>query len=330
MATMLDIANAVGVSKSTVSRTLREDPTLSVREETREKILEEAHRLGYKIKKEKLLTQGFSVAIVHKDTHFLNQVDNAFYFSVRYGIEKACLARHIRCSFIPFGFLKQLPASLDGLIIMGNFEKAQLEEIITAVHGVPVVFIGKINYFPDKSDWITYDVKNSVGIAMHCLAEKNHKTVMYIGGRDVAGTPQEYHKLFHFKNYLKENPDMTCVDILEGEHGAESGYQMMSQWLQNGHTLPEAVFVSNDPIAFGVLRALAERNISVPEEVSVIAINGDGPGESTAPPLTTVDIHTEEMGRESVLCLTEQMQKERSLMKEVSFTPSLVIRKSVR
>lgn len=57
MATLLDIANLAGVSKSTVSRALREDPTLDIGGETRKKIFEIAEKLDYKVKKEKLLTE---------------------------------------------------------------------------------------------------------------------------------------------------------------------------------------------------------------------------------------------------------------------------------
>lgn len=329
MATMLDIANAAGVAKSTVSRALREDPTLSIGEETKEKIFLAARQMGYRIKQEKLLSGGTCVAVIHKDTHFVNQLDNAYYFSVRYGIERVCLTRGIQCPFIPLSFLRQLPSRLDGAIIMGNFEKAQLEEIVAAAHSVPLTFIGKINYAPQTMDWITYDVQASVYLAMQHLADTGHTSVLYVGGHDVPGTPEEYQKIFHFHRFMAGHPGLVCRGVLEGEHGAESGYQMMRAWLERGEALPQAIFVSNDPIAFGVLRALAEREIAVPGDVSVISINGDGPGESTAPPLTTVDIHTAAMGEEAVRCLDERIRKERLLTKKVLYAPTLVRRRSV-
>lgn len=329
MATLLDIANQVGVAKSTVSRALREDPTLSIGEETKSRIYDAAQQLGYKVKKEKLLTRSISIAVIHKETHFLNQMDNSYYFSARYGIESACLSRNIQCSFVPFSFMRQLSPALDGAVIMGNFEKSQIEEICAVTKGIPLVFIGKINYWPQKMDWISYDIKNSVDIAMGYLLETNHRTVMYIGGRDVSGTPEEYHKLYYFRHFLDVHPEMVCMDVLEGEHGAESGYRMASVWLQQKKQLPHAIFVSNDPIAFGVLRALTEQGINVPGDISVISINGDGPGQSTAPPLTTVDIHTTDMGNEAIACLMEQIEGHRSLMKKVSFAPALIRRNSV-
>lgn len=329
MATLLDIANEVGVAKSTVSRALREDPTLSIGEETKTRIYDAARQFGYKIKKEKLLTRSASIAVIHKDTHFLDQMDNSYYFSARYGIENACLSRNIQCSFVPFGFLHQISPVLDGAVIMGNFEKSQIEEICAHTKDIPLAFIGKINYRPRQMDWISYDVKSCVDIAMGYLLETNHRTVMYIGGRDVPGTPGEYHKLFYFNQFLDAHPEMACMDVIEGEHGAQSGYRMACAWLGQKKPMPHAIFVSNDPIAFGVLRGLAEHGINVPGDVSVISINGDGPGQSTAPPLTTVDIHTADMGSEAIACLLEQIGGKRTVMKKVLFAPGLVRRSSV-
>lgn len=329
MATLLDIANQVGVAKSTVSRALREDPTLSIGEDTKTRIYDAARKLGYKVKKEKLLTKSASIAVIHKDTHFLDQMDNSYYFSARYGIENACLSRNIQCSFVPFHFLRQLSPMLDGAVILGNFEKPQFDEICMHTKGIPLAFMGKINYRPHQMDWISYDVKSCVDIAMGCLLDADHKTVMYIGGKDVPGTPEEYHKLFYFNQFLCAHPEMACTDVLEGEHGAQSGYHMVSAWLLQKKQMPQAIFVSNDPIAFGVLRGLAEHGINVPGDVSVISINGDGPGQSTAPPLTTVDIHTADMGSEAIACLVEQIEGKRSVMKKVLFAPGLVRRSSV-
>ncbi len=329
MTTMLDIANAVGVAKSTVSRALREDPTLSIGEETRRKIFSVAKEMGYKIKKEKLLSGGQSIVVVHKDTHFLNQLDNSYYFSVRYGIESACLALGLQCSFLPYSFLHNMPLHIDGVIVMGNFEREQMEKIERAARHLPMSFIGKINHLPHRIDWITYDVKACVDIALSHLVETKHKSVLYVGGHDVPGTPKEYQKIYHFRQFLESNAALTCMDVLEGEHGAESGYQMMHTWLQGNPALPDAVFVSNDPIAFGVLRALAEKDIPIPAQISVIGINGDGPGASCAPPLTTVNIHTAAMGEEAVYCLCDQLSKKRSLIKKISFAPDLNERNSV-
>ena len=107
VATLLDIAEKAGVAKSTVSRALREDPTLSITEETKEKIFSVAEELQYKMKQEKKLKRCRNIAIVHKDTHFMNQIDNAFYFSIRSAVEETCYQKNI-------GFTSALRPSIIG------------------------------------------------------------------------------------------------------------------------------------------------------------------------------------------------------------------------
>ena len=70
MATLLEIAQAANVSKTTVSRALRCDPTLSITSETRTKILDAAKNLGYTVKEERRIHKNRTIAVIHKDDHF--------------------------------------------------------------------------------------------------------------------------------------------------------------------------------------------------------------------------------------------------------------------
>lgn len=331
MATLVDIAQAAGVSKATVSRALREDPTLAITEETRERILGAAKALGYKVKEEKKKNRELSIVVIHKEDHFNTKWNNSFYFSMRYGIEKRCLENKIRSFFLPVSYLDQTPRDIGGAIIMGNFS-LENQEKIRAFFGehIPMVLIARKCSRPGTIDWITYDEVDCVRLAMDRLHQAGRRRILYIGGINLEGPDEKTHKIAYFKEYLKEYRQMECAGVLEGEHGTDSGYVMMNQWLsEKEHPLPDGILASNDPIAFGILRALAERGIQVPGEVSVVGINGDAPGENTVPPLTSVDLHTSELGEEAVRCLLEQMRGQRRYAKKVMYSPELIERKSV-
>lgn len=60
------------------------------------------------------------------------------------------------------------------------------------------------------------------------------------------------------RSFLLHWVTMHFVDSMVGEHGVESGYQMMRQWLEEAQVMPDAFFVSNDPIAIGAMKALNE------------------------------------------------------------------------
>lgn len=68
-----------------------------------------------------------------------------------------------------------------------------------------------------------------------------------------------------------------------------TGYRAAKQLLENcGSDLPTAIFANNDTVAFGVYRALNEAGLRVPEDISVIGVDGHINGEHTTPPLTTI------------------------------------------
>lgn len=331
MATLIDIAREAGVAKSTVSRVLRLDPTLSTAEETREKIFAAAQALGYQMKEEKMLnTAATNIVVIHKDTHFMNQLDNAFYFAVRSGVEEACYKKKYKFMFTPYQFVEELDEKCSGVLVIGNFERFQVDAILKKVRTSNLVFVGKVNYYPQRMDWITYNIKDCVYKAMDFLREKGHRKIGYLGGYDPEDTPADFSKFSYFEEYIRMYDDMEIKGQLVGEHGVSSGHRLMSQWLKEGWPMPDAFFISNDPIAIGAIKAMNEAGISVPDEVSVISINGDSSGNLSFPALSSIDVHTYEMGKEAVEVLEERIRGRRSLAKKVEFYAELVKRDSVK
>ncbi|WP_250547770.1 LacI family DNA-binding transcriptional regulator, partial [Serratia marcescens] len=90
MATLKEIAEAANVSVATVSRVLNDDPTLSVKAQTRQKILEAAERLEYKIAPSKRQSgQRLHFAALFTYTQGV-EINDPYYLAMRYGIETQC------------------------------------------------------------------------------------------------------------------------------------------------------------------------------------------------------------------------------------------------
>lgn len=327
MATLEDVARLSGVAKATVSRALRNDDTLKLSPDTKEKIVNAAKQLGYEAKSKKNNGTKKSVLVIHKDDHFQNQIDNAFYFSMRTGIENACLANSFLCNFIPYSILEDVSGEYNGAIIIGNFKKPELNHILKKLDTANVVFSGLMNFYPDKMDWITYDIFHAEELLLEYLNKKGKKRIAYFGGVETPGILDRYSKYQIFKSLLGRYEDMQFVGDMHGAHGAQSGYRMMKEWLEAKRELPEAIVTSNDPIAFGVLRAMAEEGIS--RKVSIISINGDSSGEITNPTLTSINVHTTRIGEQAVWLLKSQMEQERKYYVKVEITPEIVERDSV-
>lgn len=328
MATLADIAQMAGVSKATVSRILNCDPTFSATAETSQRVLDAAEKTGYRFRNFK--KNGMQrIAVIHRDSHYQNQIDNALYFSIRFGIESVCHDNHIACSFIPVTSLKDFsPDAFQGAIINGTYSKPQLEEILSSTGSLPCVLIGRPNYCSPGLDWITVDVARSVHVGMSCLESLGHKRFLYIGGQSAESTPLHSRHLHHYLSYIASRPDIVSIGVQEGGFGVENGYKMINDWLNQGNPLSDAIYVSHDPIAVGVMRALSERGIRVPKEVAVIGCNDDSICNLTVPALSTVSVHPEQMRRAAVNTLLERISGCKSPARTITFSPELVIRQS--
>lgn len=327
MATLEDVARLSGVAKATVSRALRNDATLKLSPDTKEKIINAAKQVGYETKARKQSGEKKTLLVIHKDDHFQNQIDNAFYFSMRTGIENACLANAFLCNFVPYSMLDDAAKDCSGAIIIGNFKKPELNQILKKLETTKIVFSGLMNFFPEKMDWITYDVNHAEELLLEYLNKKGKKRIAYFGGTETPGIETRYSKFHIFTNLVSRYDGMECVGAVHGAHGAQSGYRMMKQWLEEGQELPEAIVTSNDPIAFGILRAMAEEGVN--RKSSIISINGDSSGEITNPTLTSVNVHTTRIGEQAVWLLKSQMEQERKYYVKVEITPEIIERDSV-
>ena len=127
MATLKEIAQEAGVSQATVSRVLNEDPTLSVKEETRQKIFEIAERLEYK-------TSSARKGVHKSKLHFLvvysypqsTEVNDPYYLAIRYGIETQCARLNIELTHFYNGAEGRELSAVDGILVIGHLPEERL------------------------------------------------------------------------------------------------------------------------------------------------------------------------------------------------------------
>lgn len=93
---------------------------------------------------------------------------------------------------------------------------------------------------------------------------------------------------------------------------------------------PSALFVASDSIAIGVLRAIHERGLNIPQDISLISVNDIPTARFTFPPLSTVRIHSEMMGSQGVNLLFEKARDGRALPLLVFVPSKLKLRGTTR
>jgi len=114
--------------------------------------------------------------------------------------------------------------------------------------------------------------------------------------------------------------------VVEGSFDAASGHLAMATLLER--VVPSAVFVASDVVAFGVLRALRDAKLRVPEDVSVVGFDDSSAALACDPPLTTVHQPVEEMAAEMTTLVLRQIEQPGQAVASAIFHPTLVVRES--
>ena len=322
MATLKEIAQEAGVSLSTVSRVLNDDPSISVKNETRQSILEIAGRLEYKTTRSRKTRQQTDYCFLAQYNYEQEvELNDPYYMSIRYGIETQCKKLNIKLlsSHAQNGYEEY--KNIDGIISVGPISDAQLEHTERTSDKLVCVDNGH-----DHIDCIFADLSKIARDAIKYFMNDGYNRIGFIGGQDSKDALDERETAFRQYGQLKGV--VSEHDIYHGDFSSSSGYQQAKQMLANGH--PEALFVASDSLAIGVLRALHEEGIRIPEDISLISVNDIPTAKFTFPPLSTFRIESELMGIQAVNLLVDQIREERNIPLRVTVPSSLKLRGTTR
>ncbi|MEC5187691.1 LacI family DNA-binding transcriptional regulator [Geobacillus thermodenitrificans] len=340
MATIREIAKMANVSPSTVSRVLNNDQTLSVADETRKRVLEVAGQLNYKPfrvrhrhlveKKKKEVEIGLLLWCSQQ-----YEFSDPYFLSIRQGIERKCselginITKVIRMSE-PKSDADLYSLELDGLVIVGEVEPKSLVNMFQKEDRI--VFV---NYSPDETqyDAVVSNFVQATETALQHLLDHGHTRIGFIGGKEYVRqygsyqlTDIEGQRLKTYKTIMRKYGIYDEKLIYLNEWTTASGYQVMKEILTKPN-IPTAFFVASDPLAVGVLRALHEEGVKVPGDIAIVSFDDIEIAEYVTPPLTTVKVYAEQMGRAAVNLLMDRLNGREVPMKVV-FPTKLMIRKS--
>ncbi|OAN18236.1 transcriptional regulator [Photobacterium jeanii] len=321
MATLKEIAEKAGVSISTVSRVLNDDKTLSVKDDTRHRILEIAEQLHYHFAKSKVDATHSFLAIYNYGREI--EVDDPYYLSIRHGIEMQCDKLDISLShqFQGEPFIHR--NNITGVIIVGDGKQT----IIKAKELTDNICL--VDFRDEKSNY------DSVSVNLHQLTRsivdffhaQNYQRVGFIGGYDEIDQIDTRESTFCL--YGKHLNIVDNEDVYRGEFTSLSGYKLACEMLSKPN-YPQALFIANDSIAVGVLRAINEKGIKVPDEIALISVNDIPSAKFTSPPLSTVKIHSGMMGAQAVNMLVEKHRDGRELPLYANVNFELIQRDTTR
>jgi LacI family transcriptional regulator len=326
--TIEEIAELAGVSKTTVSRVLNNKP--DVNKATREKILQIIADNDFQ-------PNAFAKAVSLQKSHSIGLIipyeadyifSNPFYIEVMRGVSTEINNRGYYLSICypkDHNYVDMYKQKrVDGYILMspGSFHS----HIIESLNEVKAPFISTAR-IPDYADMISVDVDNYKGGRMltEYLVGLGHKKIAYIGKLSVTSSTDRLHG---YQDILKEN-GIALEDSLvkiSNSGTSDSGYLIMKELLSENKDIT-AVFAASDIMTGGVIKAVKEAGLHVPEDISVVGFD-DIPNSAYAdPPLTTIKQPAFEKGVEATKMLIDLIEDEIEPESKI-LDLELIIRKS--
>lgn len=319
-----DVAALAGVSAMTVSRVLNEPGR--VRAETRARVLAAVRELDYRpnLAARQLVTGRSGVlGVVSIDTTLYGPA------STLHGIEQAARLSGYAVSIASLGVLnrrsiedgvRRLRAqSVDGIVIVAPHESAA-EGLRHLPEGLPAVAVDAVGDLPVPV--VMVDQRLGAARATRHLLSLGHETVWHIAGpvdwTDASGRIEGWRGAL-------EAEGRPVPEVLRGDWSPRSGYQLGRRLAENPEVT--AVFVANDQMALGVLRALREAGRRIPEDVSVAGFDDVPESAYYWPPLTTVRQDFGEVGRNAFHLLLDRMAGTESAPRRL-VEPELLVRES--
>lgn len=294
MATLKDIAQAAGVSTGAVSRILNHDPTLSASPETKQRVFDIAKEMDYQKSRNRDKSL-FKMGILQWFSAEQEMADS-YYLLVRQGIEDFCQKHSlgvVRAFQSDASSIEQLQG-VHGLICIGKFSNEEIQKFMEICKNI--VFLD-MPVSGEQLTTLTMDFRSAVYDALDYLTALNHKRIAYLGGKEYVGTLELFadERKTAFLSYMKEHR-LDSFYVLEDAYSTAAGYQMMLELFEQPK-LPTAIFAASDAIAFGAMRAVQEKGLSIPEDISIIGFNDTEMSAYTTPPLTTIHAPAYDMGQ---------------------------------
>lgn len=317
MVTIREIARAVGVSASTVSRVLNYDETLSVSPAKRQAIIETAEALNYSTPRSRARAQAAAAAPATDATriafiHFLDPEEefaDPYYVGVRLGIERKCRALRLEIDkFYPSeGYADAtVLRNATGVIVVGRHTEEEVNWI--SGHNGNVVFA---DYTPpgEAFDSVHIDLYYATIRLLDALHASGYRRIAFVGVQESRWTkcmPMVDKRYPAYNEWMEAHGLYQPELCLLGDLRVDSGYELTQQLLDLPQR-PEVIVTSNDNMAIGAYRAIGEKGLSIPGDIGIASFNDIPVAQFLTPPLSTVKIHAEHIGEAAVDLLAERI-----------------------
>jgi LacI family transcriptional regulator len=342
MVTSEQVAQRAGVSRATVSRVINGSKYISA--EMRERVLTAIKELGYEPdmiarnlvqRRSRVIALSFFAAEDALTFAKLGRTSKYFYLDVLKNVEQEAVSLGYDL-LMPFRPDNKSPESYvrslqtrrvaGSIMLVPSPQDPRIQALLQAE--IPSVFIGSMIQ-GDRATYVKSDNINSARQLTEHLLELGHRRIAFLAGSITALSGMERllgcHQALAQAGIALED-DLVC----QSGWDMEESYRAASQLLDERRDFT-ALVAASDVMAIGVLRALHEHGLRVPEDISLASFDGIEFSEYTLPPLTTMCQDREAIGRGAVQLLVSMIEGTEQTPPPPLIVPTtLVVRKSTR
>lgn len=334
--TIKDVAALAGVSPSTVSRTCKDNPSIS--KETKERVRRAMAQLGYEpnFQADGANRQNSKVIGIILPPSSREAYENAFYLETIRGISQFCNGRQYISTVITgqndeeiLEAIKLMVRSgdVDGFVVLYSKQNDPIVEYLYE-EGILYVLIGKAYQYASQTVYVDNDNLLAGQEATEYLYDLGHRRIAYLGSESImlfSADRKAGYQLALMRHGLPVEPRY-CV---EAEDITLESCEQMECMLKLPDR-PTAIVVSDDILAVALERTCIQHGLSIPEDISIISFNDSLFARLTSPQLTSIDVNSFQLGIEAASQVINHIENPNLLATKIIVPHFLIQRDSCR
>ena len=332
--TIKDVAALAGVSPSTVSRTCKNNPSIS--EETKERVRKAMAELGYEpnFQASNLASQNSRTIGIILPASAKEVYENSFYLEAIQGISHYCNGRQYMTTIVTgqdeaeiLNAVRSMSRSgkVDGFIILYSKKEDPVIDYLFN-EGLLYILIGKATQYTNQTIYIDNDNLLAGREATEYLYQLGHRRIAYLGSDSslmFSADRKAGYQLALASHQLPVRPEY-CVEV---KNVSENNEEAIRGLLMRKDR-PTAILVSDDILAVSLERVCLENHLAIPEDLSIISFNNSLFARLTSPQLTSIDIGAGQLGSEAASQIINHIENPNLLATKIIVPHHLIERDS--
>jgi DNA-binding LacI/PurR family transcriptional regulator len=217
-----------------------------------------------------------------------------------------------------------LQQKVDGLLL--TVADAESGRALAALANENMPYVLMYNHAPGH-ETVSVDDRKAARDAIRHLLQFGHRRIAMLAGY-LTASDRSAHRHLGYQDAMRE-AGLQPMPLAEVDFGARALETQLQCWLHKIDDRPTAIFCSTDLLALGVIKALRERSIRIPQDISIIGFDGLEYGQLIEPTLATISQPNGEIGRKAAERLLKQIDEDPDERQSLFLTHTLLAGRSV-